>query len=185
MKQLRNRMVTYGMGENISTHKSDKGLVSQIYKELIQFNKQKDLVKRWAEKLNRHFTKEVIQMTNRYIKRFSCVCAKLFKQPPTLCNPMDYFPGKNDGVTCHALQGIFLTQGLNPRLLGLLHWQAGFLPLSPPGKLEKMLNQGIIQPHAKLMKGCCWMIRRGILGLRRRRIQSRARDKAGSLRAFV
>ena len=36
-----------------------------------------------------------------------------------------------------------------------------------------------------LVKGCCWMIRLGILGLRRRRIQSGARDKAGLLRAFV
>ena len=36
---------------------------------------------------------------------------------------------------CHSLlQGIFLTQGLNPRLLGLLHWQAGSLPLVPPRK---------------------------------------------------
>ena len=32
----------------------------------------------------------------------------------------------------HAfLQGIFLTQGLNPRLLPFLHWQAGSLPLAP------------------------------------------------------
>ena len=32
---------------------------------------------------------------------------------------------------CHALlQGIFLTQRLNPRLFCLLHWQAGSLPLS-------------------------------------------------------
>ena len=32
------------------------------------------------------------------------------------------------GVGCHALpQGIFLTQGLNPHLLHLLHWQAGSL----------------------------------------------------------
>ena len=39
-------------------------------------------------------------------------------------------PGKNTGVGCHALlQGIFLTQGLNPCLLHLLHWQAGSLPL--------------------------------------------------------
>ena len=39
------------------------------------------------------------------------------------------------GVGCQALlQGIFLTQESNPRLLGLLHWQAGSLPLVPPGK---------------------------------------------------
>ena len=34
-------------------------------------------------------------------------------------------PGKNTGVDCCALlQGIFLTQGLNPHFLCLLHWQA-------------------------------------------------------------
>ena len=44
-------------------------------------------------------------------------------------------PGKNTGVGCHALfQRIFLTQGLNPGLLRLLQWQAGSLPLAPPGK---------------------------------------------------
>ena len=30
-------------------------------------------------------------------------------------------------------QGIFLTQGLNPHLFHLLHWQASSLPLVPPG----------------------------------------------------
>ena len=44
-------------------------------------------------------------------------------------------PGKNTGVGWHAvLQGIFLTQGLNLHLVGLLHWQAGSLLLGPPGK---------------------------------------------------
>ena len=63
----------------------------------------------------------------------------------TLCDPMDCSlpgssvrgdsPGKNTGVGCHALlQGIFPTQGLNPHLLCLLHWQVGSLPLVPPGK---------------------------------------------------
>ena len=32
------------------------------------------------------------------------------------------------------LQGFFPTQGLNPHLLCLLHWEAGPLPLAPPGK---------------------------------------------------
>ena len=36
---------------------------------------------------------------------------------------------------CGLLQGFFPTQGLNPGLLHLLHWQAGPLPLAPPGKL--------------------------------------------------
>ena len=37
---------------------------------------------------------------------------------------------------CHALlQEIFPTQGSNPQsLINLLHWQAGSLPLVPPGK---------------------------------------------------
>ena len=44
-------------------------------------------------------------------------------------------PGKKTGVGFHTLlQGIFLTQGLNPGLLRLSHWQAGSLPLVPPGK---------------------------------------------------
>ena len=41
---------------------------------------------------------------------------------------------------CHVLlQGIFPSQGLNPRLFRLLHWQAGSLPLEPPGKSEVVL----------------------------------------------
>ena len=45
------------------------------------------------------------------------------------------FPGKNTGAGCHfLLQGIVLTQGLNLRLLQLLHWQVDSLPLAPPGK---------------------------------------------------
>ena len=41
-------------------------------------------------------------------------------------------PGKNTGVGYHALlQGIFPTQGLNPCLFCLQHWQASSLPLAP------------------------------------------------------
>ena len=39
-------------------------------------------------------------------------------------------PGKNTGVGRHFLpQGIIPTQGMNPRLLSLLHWQVGSLLL--------------------------------------------------------
>ena len=37
----------------------------------------------------------------------------------------------------HALlQGIFVTQGFSPRLLCLLHWQEGSLPLAPLGSMD-------------------------------------------------
>ena len=46
-----------------------------------------------------------------------------------------YFPGKNTGAGCHfLLQGIFPTQGSNPCLSCLLHWQVDSLPLAPLGK---------------------------------------------------
>ena len=53
----------------------------------------------------------------------------------TFCSPVDYsprhYPSKNTGVGYHLLfQRIFPTQGLNPYLLRLLHWQTESLPLS-------------------------------------------------------
>ena len=51
-------------------------------------------------------------------------------------------PGKSTGVGCHFhLQGIFPTQRSNPHLL---HWQASFLPLAPPGKPTSNFNPSII-----------------------------------------
>ena len=59
--------------------------------------------------------------------RMHLVLCLVTQSCPTLYNPIDCslpgssvhgdFPGKNTGVNCHALlQGIFLTQGLNPGL---------------------------------------------------------------------
>ena len=55
--------------------------------------------------------------------------------PASLLFPWN-FPGKISGVGCHVLlQGIFLTQGSNPCLLHLLHWQVDYVPLRHLGKL--------------------------------------------------
>ena len=54
-------------------------------------------------------------------------------------------PGKNTGVGCHFLfQGIFPTQGSNPGLLYLLHWQVSSLPLVPLGEPLTITNKASV-----------------------------------------
>ena len=77
--------------------------------------------------------------------------AKSLQSCPTLCNPMHCSslgssvygdsPGKNTGVGCMPSSRGSSEPRDQTHIFYLLNWQAGSLPLAPPGKPNRIINE--------------------------------------------